>query len=119
MGGKMTMQQINTPTGPKFIAGPSRTLPGRYPTGRRSSPAWSQWPACSASAGGRRSDLLFSGASKLRSVGSYLLLGDWSGFYASSEPSRQPASGDLVLQFHDKDLCNTAAKHFGHNQQRG
>ena len=114
--GKMTMQQINTPTGPKFIAVPlgqtlmqgqvkkifgntvtfpfpGWTLPGRDPAGRRSSPAGSKWSAGSASAGGRWSDLLLS---KFRSVGGDLLLGNWAGFYASSEPLRQPAPGLII-----------------------
>ena len=66
------------------------TLPGCNPAGRRPSSAGSEWSAGSASAGGRWSNLLNS---KFRSVGSNLLLGDWPGFYASSEPLRQPASG--------------------------
>ena len=118
----MTMQQINTPTGPKFIAVPlgqtlmqgqvriiqlillvfgktltfpflGRTLPGCNPAGRGSSSAGSEWSAGSASADGWWSNLLNS---KFRSVGSNLILGDWPGFYASSEPLRQPASGLII-----------------------
>ena len=124
----MTMQQINTPTGPKFIAVPlgqtlmqgqvriiqlillvfgktltfpflGRTLPGCNPAGRRPSSAGSEWSAGSASADGWWSNLLNS---KFRSVGSNLILGDWPGFYASSEPLRQPASGLIITLIFSK-----------------
>merc|ERR1712107_325981 len=51
--------------------------------------------------------------------GSCVLRGKWStGFYASSEPVCQPASGDLVHQLGDEDVGDSAFKHLGDNKQR-
>ena len=89
---------------------PGWTLPGCNLAGHRSSSAGSKWSACSASAGGQWSDLLLA---KFRSVGRcHLLIGDWpTGFYASSEPLRQPASGltmkiNIFISVCIKDDCS-------------
>merc|ERR1719336_1652583 len=98
-------------------AKPDGVVPRCDPAGGRPSSTRPQRSTGPTSAG-CWSDLLVK--LPVRAVGgSCVLRGKWStGFYASSEPVCQPASGDLVHQLGDEDVGDSAFKHLGDNKQR-